>query len=131
VPIEELEAATAAYPVCAYGTDNWFFNLNGDYFDWETVSQCNIAESGPVRHRTHVWRSSWRGWVGYMPAWSTSGYSSKSRMIVRWASGCGTGGTFDYVAAVRIYAANVGFWSTTIYQSGSNIRRACGKTATW
>lgn len=115
--IQEFEAAPA---LCSYYVSDLTYNRPGSssYFSWSTTSTCT-GSFGSVKHSTQVWRSSWRGWIGYS-SWATSAYRSEQSVTWTWTVPCGdSGGWYDYVAALKIYATNIGVWSPVEYSKQS------------
>ncbi|MGI8447923.1 MAG: hypothetical protein ACR2MP_12240 [Streptosporangiaceae bacterium] len=108
-------ALPAVTTYCHEQVDN--ISLSGRTFYWDTWQEC-FGNYGLQDMRTQMWRSSWSGWRGY-GAWTPdtpSPPTSASYIFDNWTLGCGSGGKYDYTAAMSGWASQIG--------RGPNIRAA-------
>jgi RHS repeat-associated protein len=94
-------------------------------FIWHTSQSCN-GPYGEQKQQTQIWRTSYRGWVGYGGI-SYTPFTGKDFATYSWHLMCNrpkSGGEYNYRAVMKGYATNIG-WSG--YAGSKNEpRERCG-----
>jgi hypothetical protein len=95
----------------------------GTSFVWETSQTCS-GPFGEQKQQTQIWRTSYRGWLGYGGI-ATTGLVMSQTASYDWEQDCNNGdGTYNYEAELKGYATDIG-WSVWV-GSGNQPRDNCG-----
>jgi hypothetical protein len=95
----------------------------GGPFSWNTSQTCSGA-FGEQKQETQIWRTSYRGWLGY-GAIATTKLTASSYEDYYWELDCNSGaGTYNYEAEMQGFATNIG-WSGWV-GSDNTPRDDCG-----
>jgi hypothetical protein len=113
-----------ALAVCTVSISD--ISLIGGQIKWETQQVCSGA-FGEQKQETQIWRSSYRGYVGYGPI-GTTPLSTQQFLSYNWSEKCNSAqrSTYNYLGEVQGFATNIG-WSGWV-RSGNNPKWLCGSS---